>query len=421
MSMFLNRRLFLQASGSAAAGCLWPRALFAAPSDELPAARAGKVLVLVYLRGGADGLGLVVPFGDPGYAPLRRSTAIAAPGRGAGAALDLDGTFGLHPRAAALAPRFADGSAACVHALGSPLVTRSHFEDQDWSETLLTSGDVSSEGFLNRHLATTRGDGVVRALSIGESLPRSLRGEARTYALAGLDDLVLEGGRGGEAMLEALRRAYGVDGEEAAQLTARGGQATLEVLRELRAVAQKPYEARAEYPAGGLGPRLREAARLIRADIGVELICLDYQGWDTHLDQGGAQGAFGNLVEGLAAPLAAFATDLGAKLDDVLVLTVTEFGRTARENGTGGTDHGWASCALALGGPVRAARGARDGPVLGRWPGLAHDELHEGRDLLHTTDVRDLWAEAIGGHLGNPALEAVLGGYEPQRVGLLPA
>ena len=415
--MPMNRRLFLRSTAAATAWCFSPLAFGVHGSDELPLARKGKTLVLIYLRGGCDGLNLLVPFGDPDYRRLRPGIGIASPGRPNGA-VDLDGTFGLHPRAAALESLFEAGTAACLPAVGSPLVTRSHFEDQDWSETLLPGGDVATEGILNRHLATTRGDGVVRALCLGDTLPRSLRGKERTYALAGLDDLTVAGS-GGEAMLRALRRAYGTEGEEAEALTGRGGQATLEVLRELRAVADRPYEARAEYPAGGLGPRLREAARLIRADIGVEVIAMDYQGWDTHLDQGGAQGPFGDLVEGLAAPLDAFARDLDEKLEDVLVMTATEFGRTARQNGTGGTDHGWASCTLALGGPVRAARGARDGPVVGAWPGLERERLHEGRDLQHTTDVRDLWGEVLGAHLGCPALEEVLPGHALGPAGLL--
>lgn len=426
--MGISRRYFLQSTGALAAYCgLVPGAAWGlAPeantlfSDPAPV-RRGKTLVVIFLRGGVDGLNLVVPFGDPAYSKLRPSIGIAQPGQDAGA-LDLDGFFGLHPRMSALTPWFKSGDAVAVHAAGYANNTRSHFEEQDVWETGVIGNTMHSDGWLNRHLATSQGWGPVRAVSIGDSLPRILRGEATAYAIRGIEDLTFPQTAGqGAKIARALERAYDRTGKDsstsAADLVAKSGSETLEGLRALNGVLESTPASEVAYPRNGLGNKLSQVARLIKADVGLEIVELDYGGWDTHQNQGrGAGGAFGNLAGGLAAAVAAFCEDLGDRLADTLILTLSDFGRTAAENGTGGTDHGWGNAMLALGAGV--SRRGRD-PVVGSWPGLGAEQLHQGRDLQHTTDFRDVLCEVVSTHLGNEEWRTVVPGHEAKAVGLL--
>lgn len=454
--MHLTRRFFLQSTGALAAYCgVTPLSALAA-ADPLKSARpvtAGKTLVVIFLRGGMDGLNMIVPHADPHYAKLRQSLRIDAPGK-PGGCLDLDGRFGLHPRAAALMPLVDAGHFAAIHAVGYDDNTRSHFEEQDTWETGVIGNTLGSDGWLNRHLLTSAGRGPVRAVALSDTLPRILRGDAPAYAVRGISDLAMPGSRvDGAKMTAALEHAYGVnaaaDGAsvvteadipelralmgDADDLVHQTGAITLEGVKLIQRVARQPYQPAAEYPEGSLGDRLKEAARLIKADIGVEVIEIDYGGWDTHQNQAQGSdalgGTFGNKVERLARATAAFARDLGDRLDDTLVLTLSDFGRTARENGTRGTDHGWANCMLAMGGavakapPDRAPRvdGSSTGrrAVMGDWPGLAEDQLHQKRDLQHTTDFRDVLSEVVRVHLGNPHLETVLPQHTFKPVGLV--
>lgn len=391
--MNLTRRFVLQSSGTVAA--------YAAltPLRAMGAARRGKTLVVLFLRGGADGLNLVVPHGDPAYYEARGDFAIAK-----NDAIDLDGFFGLHPEAATLAPLFEAGTARALHAVGHARNTRSHFEEQDVWETGVVENTIASDGWLNRHLATTDGDGILRAVSIGDALPRILRGRKQAIAIRGLDETAAP-----EEGLDALERAYAAEGDE---LLARTGRETLAAIRELRKITAEPYAPAAPYPETDLARRLREVARLIKAGAGVEVAEIDFGGWDTHQDQ---SGAVAELVRELSGALAAFCEDLGDRLADVLVLTLSDFGRTVKPNGTRGTDHGWGNCMMALGGAVAGA----SKKVLGEWPGLAPDRLYEERDLRHTTDFRDVLAEVVRGHLGNLNLDEVLPGHEIKPVGLL--
>jgi uncharacterized protein (DUF1501 family) len=417
----LTRRTFLRAAGAAGLSFSTLRGVAFAEDPEDGPKR--PTLVVVFLRGGVDGLNLVVPHGETEYYRLRPSLAIPRPGSRDGAALDLDGFFGLHPAAASLAPLFQSGHAACVHAVGSPANTRSHFEEQDRWETAVDGNELETSGWLNRHLALSEGRGPVRALALGERLPRSLRGDVATLALRGLDDLVPRGSRGDlERTLDALSRAYGEGGAggDARSLLGRGGRASLEALAQLKDVAKNPAPSKVEYPNTDLGRRTRELARIVRADVGLEIVELDVGGWDTHENQGGSQGPYANNLRQVADALAALVKDLEDRLDDVMIVTVSEFGRTARQNGTFGTDHGWGSCVLAMGGPVKAAAGDRDGPVLGTWPGLEREQLEQGRDLAHTTDFRDVYAELLG-FLGQTKIGEVLPGHEVRGVGLVPS
>ncbi|MGF1449772.1 MAG: DUF1501 domain-containing protein [Opitutales bacterium] len=428
--MELTRRYFLKSSGALLAytGIAPLSGLLAqAAANGQPVSR-GKTLVVVFLRGGTDGLNLVVPYGDPEYYKLRRTIAIPQPGKQDGA-VDLDGFFGLHPQAAALAPLLQSGEATALHAVGYAHNTRSHFEEQDTWETGIIGNTVSSDGWLNRHLLTSTGRGPIRALSIGDNLPRILHGKADAIAIRGLTDLALPKRRGGmdpAVLRAALEDAYCShepaerrDVIDAQTLLAQTAGATLESMKHLQTLSKETYQPVAPYPETRFARNLESVARLVKADLGLEVVELTLGGWDTHNTQGGVHGAFGNLCRVLAEGLAAFQKDLGPKMDDVLVLTLSDFGRTAEENGTGGTDHGWGNCMFALGGGVRQVRQKQKAPVLTQWPGLAKEQLNQKRDLLHTTDFRDVIGEVVQAHLGNPNLKRVLPGHAFKPVGLV--
>ena len=427
--MHLTRRYFLKSTGAIATYLgVAPMNLFAQVGEATDAPQKvtrGKTLVVIFLRGGADGLNLVIPHGDPNYTRLRRSIAI--PHGGDNGIVDLDGFFGLHPRMASMKPFFDNGTAVAAHAVGYDQNTRSHFEEQDVWETGVIGNTINSDGWLNRHLATSEGRGPIRAVAIGDALPRILHGEEAAYAIRGIEDLTLpaHGRASSEAIIEALEHAYCSKPDEervaARDMLSQTAGLTLDGVKELRAVASKPYTPAAEYPNTELGRRLRQAARLIKADVGLEVVEVDYGGWDTHANQGGVYGQFGNLTANLGASMAAFCRDLEDRLDDVLVMTLTDFGRTAAENGTGGTDHGWANCMFLAGGPVKRANeaAAESRKVVSKWPGLAPDQLHQGRDLLHTMDFRDVLADVVQTHLGNPHLKTVLPGHEFTSTGLV--
>lgn len=419
--MHLTRRHFLQLSGSLAVYLgVTPMELLA--EEKLKPVKKGKTLVLVFQRGGLDGLNFLVPWKDPDYARLRKSIALPAPSDKAdGRVLDLDGLFGLNPRLAALMPLFKKGQAVGIHAVGHDRNTRSHFEEQDVWETGVTGNTINSDGWVNRHLLTSTGHGPIRAVAIGNALPRIMHGKCCAYAVQGVDDLALPDTRTDKAVVgAALEHAYKKDAQkragDARELIAQTGQSTLEGIEKLKDLVGREYKPAAAYPQTDFARQLMQAARLIKADVGLEVAEIDYGGWDTHQFQGGVQGPYGDLCQGLAEGLAAFVQDLGEKRDGVLILTMSDFGRTAEENGTYGTDHGWGNCLLALGGGMKRDDGKK---VIGTWPGLAKDQLHEKRDLAHTTDFRDVIAEVVQAHLGNEELKSVLPGHEFKKVGLL--
>ena len=449
--MRLTRRYFLRSSGLVAAYCgLAAGHAIAEPAADTAAestpATPHRTLVVVFLRGGIDGLNLVVPYADPDYAKLRPGLAVRPPGEDGGC-LDLDGRFGLHPQAAPLMPWFKSGAAAALHAVGYPKNSRSHFEEQDVWETGVVGNTLGQDGWLNRHLQTSNGHGPLRAIAIGNTLPRILRGEAEAVCVRNLDRLPNLGQAGVTAAVEhatddldtvasmdlrvhadeaAQRLRAMVEGRDAARgeagaMLAEGGRETRRAMALLRRVAEQAEPAGVRWPDHQLGQQMRTAARLLRGGVGVEVIEIDFGGWDTHRRQGaGAQGEYGRKVGQLAEGLNALATALGDRLRDTLILTLSDFGRTARENGTRGTDHGWGNCMLAMGGGLLdRADAARPRPVLGRWPGLGPDALHEGRDLAHTTDFRDVISEVVAEHLGNPSLRTVLPGHTHTPTGLL--
>ena len=390
------------------------------------AAARRKTLVCIFQRGAADGLSMVVPFGDPGYAGARRSTRIGAPVRAGGGALDLDGYFGMHPEMAPLHELWGRRDLAIVQATGSPHPTRSHFEAQDIMESADPSGR-SRDGWLNRvlshtpcadcsgrtladgrahaadHAAGQAGMAALRGVSMGAEVPVSLRGSHPTLAVGDLSRFGVAGGRDPE-LESAFSRMYRNERGDAVAGAGGEGLEAAALLRRMDPAGYRPRDG-VDYPAGEFGRSLRQIAQLIKADVGVEIAFADLGGWDTHVAQGGAQGLLGRRLRELSRGIRALHDDLGDRMEDVVILTMSEFGRTVAENGTGGTDHGHANCMLFLGGGVAGGR------VLGDWPGLAPEQLHEGRDLRVTTDFRDVFGEVARRHLRAGALDRVFPGY----------
>jgi len=400
----ISRRTFL-ACGACTAVALGsaPRFLFRAAAA---AQSRSKILVAVFQRGAVDGLSMVVPYGDAAYYAARSTIAIEQPrGGDAERALDLDGFFALHPAMSALAPLWRDRALAIVHACGSPDTTRSHFDAQDYMESGTPGVKSTADGWLARAAAVLgEPQSPFRAVALGPRLPRSLRGEAGAISMSALGRFGVRGpaeardaGKGFESLyaqaVDDLLRGTGTETFEAVKTLERAGAARL-----------VPANG-AVYPPGRLGESLRQISALIRSDVGLRIAFADMEGWDTHVGQGNAQGQLAQRLREFAGALAAFAQDLGDRMGDVAVLTMSEFGRTVRENGNRGTDHGHATAMLVLGG------GVRGGTVYGHWPGLAPEQLFEGRDLAVTTDFRALFSEVAIPHLGLPASAALFPGW----------
>ncbi|HEV2198363.1 MAG TPA: DUF1501 domain-containing protein [Bryobacteraceae bacterium] len=399
-----TRRVFMRDAGIAMFGVgLAPGWLTRACAAE-PAGSRKKVLVAIFQRGAVDGLNVVVPFGDKRYYDLRPAIGIPAPDGSLNAAVDLDGFFGLHPALAPLKPIYDSGQLAIVHAVGSPDPTRSHFDAQDYMESGTPGRKATADGWLNRALPPDSGPhSPVRAVSLGTEMARSLRGPNEALAVSNLNDFKVRDPVGSD-LYESM---YGASRDTALSGTARE---TFEAVKLLETLQKQPYSAAngAKYPNGRFAQSLQQIARLIKADVGMEVAFADVGGWDTHVNEVGAtpvQGQLANLLANFGESLAAFCRDLGDRMADVTVVTMSEFGRTARENGNRGTDHGHANYMMALGG------GIRGGKVYGEWPGLAEEQLYERRDLSLTTDFRDILSELVARHLGNPKIASVFPGY----------
>jgi uncharacterized protein (DUF1501 family) len=404
--MNFSRRQFLTSTG------LGFLALGLPPSFLVRAAHAqtgrNKTLVVVFQRGAMDGLNAVVPFKDPAYYALRPSLAIAEPASGENRVVDLDGFYGLHPALAALRPIYERGQLAIIHAAGSPDNTRSHFDAQDYMEIGTPGIKSTPDGWLNRYLKeTAKSDTVFRGVALSAQMPRILAGSARALTLASVDEFRLRN----EQTASLVQRIYSGTTDP---IFRSGGENLFAAMNELNRIrAQVPPSAEV-YPAGRFGVSLSQIARLIKSGAGVEIAFTEIEGWDTHVNQGGATGQMANRLKELAEGLAAFHRDLGDRMADVVLVTMSEFGRTARENGNRGTDHGHANVMFAMGGPVRG------GKVYGRWPGLAPESLNEGRDLALTTDFRTVYAEVLKRHLGQTDLSRIFPGFRvPAPLGLI--
>ena len=414
-----TRRLFLRNSALAMVGVgtapMWlKRVLYAA---DAPSPRK-KILVAIFQRGAADGLNIVVPHAERRYYELRPTIAVPRPSQAADrredSAIDLDGFFGLHPALAPLKPIWDSGHLAIVDAAGSPDPTRSHFDAQDFMESGTPGRKTTPDGWMNRALPLEQGRASsVRAVSMGPTLPRSMRGPNPAVAvqsLAGFQVHNTEAAR----IFEALYR----DSSDPALNAA--GRETFEAVALLQSVQKRPYQPApgADYPNGRLADSLRQIAQLIKSDVGMEMAFADVGGWDHHVNEVGARVSEGQLANRLAEfgqSLAAFWQDLGDHRGDVALVTMSEFGRTVAENGDRGTDHGHANCMFVMGGPVRG------GKVYGNWPGLQPEHLYEGRDLALTTDFRDVLCELVKNHCGNRDIGRIFPGYTPKFRDLLRA
>jgi uncharacterized protein (DUF1501 family) len=411
----MQRRVFLKSGALALVTIgMSPRFLRrAALLAETRAAARGKVLICLFQRGAADALNVLVPHGDASYYAMRPSIAIARPSGGdPSTAIDLDGFFGLHPALAPLAPLYARGMMAPVHAVGSPSSTRSHFDAQDFMETATPDVKSTHDGWLNRLLAssdaaaTARLQAAVRSpalrgVALSAQSPRAFDGPAPTVALRSLDELRIRASGPDAERIEQLYTGAGADVVHGA------GAEAFDAIRVLRAANPDQYSPAngAEYPTSEFGQRLRQIAQLVKSDVGMEIAFADVGGWDTHVNQGGATGQLAGRLDDFARSIAALVADLGDRMDDVVILTMSEFGRMARENGNRGTDHGHAGALFLIGGQVQG------GKVYGRWPGLAPEQLYEGRDLALTTDFRSVFAEVATRHMGARRLDSVLPGF----------
>jgi uncharacterized protein (DUF1501 family) len=356
------------------------------------ASQGKKVLVAIFLRGAADGLSLVAPYGDRGYAAARPNLALERE-----KCLDLDGFFGLHPNLKTLHEMFAEKKLAIVQAAGSPDATRSHFDAQDYMESGTPGLKSTRDGWMNRALPSGQKASPLRAVSMGPVLSRSLRGGEPAVALNSVRDFAVKDEMAGAEYM--ARYEASVDTELKGT-----GKDTFAAIRLMESLRKTQYQAEngAVYPRGKLGASLQQIAQMIKSDVGLELAFADMGGWDTHVNQANL---LGNLAREMGEALGAFHQDMGSRMDGVTVVTMSEFGRTVRENGTRGTDHGHANAMFAFGG------GVRGGKVYGDWPGLERELLYEGRDLRVTTDFREVLGAAVHSHDGRADLARVFPGY----------
>ncbi|HUN87403.1 MAG TPA: DUF1501 domain-containing protein [Terriglobales bacterium] len=403
--MSITRRIFMRNGalaviGTAAVPSFLQRAAFAAES----ATSGKKRMVVVFQRGAADGLNIVVPHAESAYYSMRPTINIPRQN-----VIDLDGFFGLHPSMSSFQQLWKDGHLAIVHAAGSPDTTRSHFDAQDYMESGTPGVKATEDGWLNRALRDGRDpqkEPPFRAVAMGGRLPRILSGSEPAVAIDNINNFGVGGKNPAAAPLASTFEAmYSQSVDSVLHGT---GTETFDAVKMLKSANPEQYTpaAGANYPRGPFGQALKQTAQLIKADLGVEVAFADVGGWDTHVNQGAAQGQLAGRLTELSEAISAFWIDLGPLADSTVLVTMSEFGRTARENGNRGTDHGHANVMFVVGGPVRGGR------VYGKWPGLGAENLYEGRDLALTTDFRQVLGEVVYRHLGNKNLGTVFPGYQ---------
>jgi uncharacterized protein (DUF1501 family) len=393
----ISRRYFLKSGGALLV------AYAAMPSFLLGSDKDHPILIVIFQRGAADGLSMVVPFGDKHYYDLRPQIAIGQPARGSEEnAIDLDGFFGLHPSLSSLKPIYEENHLAIVHAVGSPDNTRSHFDAQDYMESGAPGNKSVADGWLNRYLQGNLGSQVTpfRAVAISANLPRSLTGTAPAVAMQRVADFGLRGVGATPELEELFAEEY---------------KETFEAVRMLRSATSQQYvpDSGAQYPDSPFSQALKQIAQLVKSDVGMEIAFTDVGGWDTHANQGNSRGQLSNRLKDFGDGLAALYRDLGDRMRNVIILTMTEFGRAAHQNGSGGTDHGHASCLFVAGGSVKG------GKVYGKWPGLAAEQLYDGRDLALTTDFRSVFSEILVKHMGSRDVAKVFPTFTPTPAHLL--
>jgi uncharacterized protein (DUF1501 family) len=402
--MAITRRAFMKGGAMAVVGTsAIPSFLTRSVLAQATTAQArGKRLVVIFQRGAADGLNVVVPYAEKNYYAMRPTIAIQK-----NQVIDLNGFFGLHPAMQPLKPLWDQGHLAIVHAAGSPDESRSHFDAQDFMESGTPGVKATPDGWLNRALRAEDQDHALhhasafRAVAMGTQLPRTLQGVVPAVAVGNVQNFNVGGRNPSAQPVSASFESMYADSVNAV-LHGTGAE-TFDAVKMLQATDPAHYlpASGANYPKSQFGDSMKQVAQLLKANLGVEAAFTDIGGWDTHQNQGNANGQLANRLKDFSEGVAAFWTDLGDQAQDVVVVTMSEFGRTARQNGTAGTDHGHANVMFVLGGPVKG------GKVYGKWPGLADEQLHEGRDLAITTDFRQVLGEAAFQTLGARNLDLV--------------
>jgi uncharacterized protein (DUF1501 family) len=402
--MQMNRRFFLRNGALAVAGTTAIPSFLVRSVLAQTTTTPNRRLVIIFQRGAADGLNIVVPYREKNYYSMRPSIAIPQ-----NQVVDLDGFFGLHPSLGSFKPLFDQGHLAVVHAVGSPDMSRSHFDAQDYMESGTPGLKSTQDGWLNRALQAEDArckctHTPFRAVALGADVPRTLAGTIPAIALSNLNSFNV-GGRG-PAPTPAANAFEAMYGDSGDRIFHPAGEETFEAVKMLRTANPGQYTPSpgAEYPNSEFGNNMKQIAQLLKANLGVEAAFTDVSGWDTHQNQGSVNGQLSNRLKDFSDSITAFWRDLGDQAGNVTVVTMSEFGRTARENGTGGTDHGHANAMFVLGGEVKG------GKVYGKWPGLDNDQLNEGRDLALTTDFRDVLGEVVSRTLGASNLEGVFPG-----------
>src|SRR5688572_8442055 len=390
----ISRRIFLKDGGMALVSLGFAPTFLARTVEGLGAARQ-KVLIAIFQRGAVDGLNMIIPFGEQDYYTSRPSLAIARPSGDENSAIDLNGFFGMHPRMRALKPFWESNSLAIVHACGSHDDTRSHFDAQDYMESGTPGVKSTPDGWMNRYLHAKEHQKATpfRAVALAPQLPRTLQGSAPALAIGQISQFGIRAGQATEMAQSSFESEYSAATDRALNTTSRDAFNAIRMLKTVDPQRYTPANG-AEYPPSGYGQSLRQIAQLVKSDVGLEVAFAESGQWDHHANEGAANGLIANRLDDFGRGIAALVRDLGDRMQDVVILTMSEFGRAVAENGSRGTDHGHGNAMMVIG------AGVRGGKVYGPWPGLAREQRHEGRDLAITTDFRAVFGEVVRGHLG---------------------
>lgn len=377
--------------------------------------KKNKVLVCIFQRGAMDGLMAVSPYTDPNLKILR-PTLYMSPAESEGKLIDLDGRFGLHPALQSFSPYFTEGRMAIVHGVGSPNNTRSHFDAQDYMESGTPFSKSTGSGWLNRAVGLLGHDATpFRAVSLTSSLPRSFYGDNEALAINNLQEFAIQMRGNPLASNLASKSFEQLYDQTSSEILNKTGKESFDAMKMLDVKNIRNYQPAAGvvYPNSALGNALKQIAVLIKMDVGMEVAFAESGGWDTHFNQGAANGTLARNLKDFSDSIAAFWKDLDAYQDALTVMTMTEFGRTAHQNGTGGTDHGRASCLFVLGNDVQG------GKVYNNIKSLAKEDLEDGRDLPVSTDFRSVFSAVADGHLKINNDKTLFPGWDGKSLGLM--